>query len=117
MKPESKKARKTERTAVRLPIDSRKLHLDNVRTLDPMTRADAVDFLKAKVIAWPEFEELKAKAQADPEWWITHHFGAMMDVRNRLREAGYGEKEFGIDNLDDYAVGLLELALGVTSLG
>ena len=32
-------------------------------------------------------------------------------VRNALRENGFGEKDFGIDNLDDYAVDLVELAM------
>lgn len=43
-------------------------------------------------------------------WWMDIHFGAGMATRNRLRDAGFGEKRFDIDNLDNIYVALLEEA-------
>lgn len=42
------------------------------------------------------------------------HFSWGMGVRNLLRTEGFGEDFFGIDNLDDYYVPLVELAVGAT---
>ena len=44
------------------------------------------------------------------EWWLGLHFGWGMTMRNLLRENGYGEKDLGIGNLDDYYVGWIEQA-------
>lgn len=44
------------------------------------------------------------------KWWVEHHFGWGMGIRNLLRENGYTEQSLGIDNLDDYYVGLIEQA-------
>ncbi len=97
-----------------LPSDWRKFHADNVAKLDRRKALAAAEFLRE----WtrPVAAKLKAEMEADPEWWVGHHHGAMMSCRNELRANGFGERELGIDNLDDYAVGLLELALGVTTL-
>lgn len=43
-----------------------------------------------------------------PEYPLHHGWGTA--VRNLLREHGFGEKEFGVDNLDDYYVPLVEVA-------
>lgn len=43
------------------------------------------------------------------------HFGWGMGIRNYLRQQGYGEKWFGIDNLDDFYVTLVEMALGFSA--
>lgn len=91
----------------------RKFHHDNVNSLDQTKVHAAVNFLKCHSANWKESEELKAEAKINPEWWVGEHFSGMMGVRNLLRENKFGEKYFGIDNLDDYAVGLLELALGI----
>lgn len=42
------------------------------------------------------------------EWPL--HFTWGMAVRNLLRDKGYGEKYFDVDNLDDYYVELIEKA-------
>lgn len=34
-----------------------------------------------------------------------------MNVRNLLRANGFGESDLGVDNLDGYTVGLVELAV------
>jgi hypothetical protein len=39
------------------------------------------------------------------------HFRGGMQMRNALRDAGMGEEFFGVDNLDDLYVVLLELAI------
>ena len=57
-------------------------------------------------------ENVRKEISHDPQmWWAKHHFHWLMAVRNELREAGFGEREFGIQNLDDYAPGLVELAV------
>lgn len=98
----------------KLPVDWRKFHLDNIRSLDHAKVLEAA-FLR-KEFPPQDMASVKLEADKDPEWWTTHHFLGMMGVRNALRSAGFGETEFGIDNLDDYAVGLVELALGVTTI-
>lgn len=45
------------------------------------------------------------------EWWIGHHFGWGMSMRNLLRTNGYGEQELGVGNMDDYYVALIEQAV------
>jgi hypothetical protein len=49
------------------------------------------------------------------EWWLGHHFGWGMSMRNLLREHGYGERELGLNStLDDYYIAWIEQAcLGV----
>lgn len=57
-------------------------------------------------------QSLKAIREDHP--WYTQdrfHFTCGMGVRNSLRENGFGEKEFGIDNLDDLYIGIIEKAL------
>jgi hypothetical protein len=101
---------------IELPEDWRKFHLDNVRSIrDRAKVAAAVEFLRAA--AWfADLETYRGRIEADPEWWAASHFAGMMAVRNELRGAGFGEEDLGVDNLDDYAVGLVELALGLTTL-
>lgn len=96
-----------------MPSDWRKFHLDNAASLDPELRDRAVKFLTTHLA--PVAERIRQEAQ-DPEWFAAHHFLGGMGVRNKLRMHGFGEKEFKIGNLDDYYVGLIELALGVTTL-
>jgi hypothetical protein len=93
------------------PRDWKKLHEENVRKLDPAMRDRAAAYLRHK-LSPAVIAEVRALIAADPqEWWVPYHFDWMMAIRNALREAGYGEQQLGIDNLDDYAVGLVELAV------
>ena len=83
------------------------------RNLDPVKRKGAVNLLKDKLA--PYREELLAEVEKDPENWISlSHFHWGMGVRNGLRQAGFGEKELGVHNLDCVYVALIEEALGVT---
>jgi hypothetical protein len=92
-----------------LPDDWHKFHAENIARIEPCIRKRAVEFLRKELA--PEMEIIKAAIASDPqEWWVAHHFSGMMGVRNLLRRNGFGEKELSIDNLDDYAVGLVELA-------
>ena len=43
------------------------------------------------------------------EWGF--HFTWGMAVRNLLRSGGFGEKELEVDNLDDYYVAIIEMAV------
>lgn len=64
---------------------------------------------ESKVLA-----EVREAEKKDPKnWWIPYHLTWGMDVRNLLRRNGYGEKELGVENLDDVYVGIVESALYV----
>lgn len=53
--------------------------------------------------------EIRQKIDLDPQNWIApYHFGWGMAVRNLLRTSGLGEKEFGVQNLDNIYVALVE---------
>ena len=92
------------------PRDWKAFHAENVAKLDAEVREECVAFLRQQLA--PAARAVRSAIARDPqEWWVAHHFHWMMSVRNLLREHGFGEKEFGIDNLDDYAVGLVELAM------
>lgn len=87
----------------------------------PRTLDGAIDFLKIKLseqieendegLKKPLIEELTRMINQNPEkWWVEHHFIWGMGIRNLLRKNGFGEQELGVDNLDDYYVGLIEQA-------
>ena len=46
-----------------------------------------------------------------PDWPAGYHMGWGMGVRNALREHGFGEEPFGIKNLDNIYVTLVEEAV------
>lgn len=59
-------------------------------------------------------DEIIASAKADPEDWSTaYHMVWGMGIRNMLRDKGYGEEYFGVENLDDIYVPLVEDALHI----
>ncbi len=93
--------------------DSRREHFEAVASLPRPVVLKAVDFLRGLKVA-PK--AIIREAESNPDWWIPHHFGAMMGIRNELRGNRFSEAELGVGNLDDYAVGLLELAWDITSL-
>jgi hypothetical protein len=81
-----------------------------VASLDPAMREKAVAFLR--IYLKDSADGIRKQMATDPQnWWVTHHHGAMMGIRNVLRQNGFGEKEMGVGNLDDYGVGLVELAV------
>jgi hypothetical protein len=96
--------------------DAQTRRAHKVANLDPALRDRAVSFLFDDLFIEDHLERIRGEiARAPEDWWVPYHFGFMMRVRNRLRQNGFGEKEFGIDNLDDYAVELVELAAEVES--
>jgi hypothetical protein len=82
-----------------------------VVTISDKKRCDAVDFLK-KTFTNETKQKIRKAIVADPDdWAIPYHCGWGMAVRNCLRDGGFGEEYFGIDNLDDIYVGLIEEAV------
>lgn len=72
--------------------------------------AEAVDFLKTNLAE--ALDDLR-KAVATPSkygWVAPYHHGWGTAVRNLLRQHKFGEQEFGIDNLDNIYVALVEEA-------
>ena len=52
---------------------------------------------------------LREAIEENPQrWWVARHYGWGTRVRNELRSNGHGESEFGVGNLDDVYVGLIE---------
>lgn len=83
------------------------------------TWAAAVIFVRALLATDPgAVERVRRQWRDDPRgWWAPHHFRGGMALRNRLRDAGYGERELGVTNLDNVYVQLIEEAAGVPSGG
>jgi hypothetical protein len=53
--------------------------------------------------------EIKTLINNDSEGWFgMYHHGWGTSIRNLLRRKGFGEKYFGINNLDDIYVELIE---------
>lgn len=60
-------------------------------------------------LAWMVRERIKEKGAG--VWIHPLHFDWGMTMRNFLRDMGFGEKEFGIQNLDNIYVELIEEAV------
>lgn len=57
-------------------------------------------------------EKIKEAFKADPKnWWVGYHFGWGMGFRNLMRDKGFGEKYWPVDNLDDIYTYVVEDAL------
>jgi len=99
-----------------LPENWQKYHADKVALLRPDLRNECVQFLKVH-LKRESIDKIRQAIDNDPqEWWTEYHFGYGMYIRNFLRDNGFGEKDFNIDNLDDYCVGLVEEAVKLPSL-
>jgi hypothetical protein len=60
----------------------------------------------------PVSPEIRADYDKDPiNWWKHGHFHFGLAVRNQLRRKGYDAAYFGVGNLDDIYVFLVEEAL------
>jgi hypothetical protein len=60
----------------------------------------------------PVLPEIRADYAKDPiNWWKHGHFHFGLAVRNQLRRKGYDAAYFGVSNLDDIYVFLVEEAL------
>lgn len=61
-----------------------------------------------------DLADIQSAYNASPEgWYVGHHFFWGMGVRNLLRSKGFGESYFGIHNLDDIYIDLVEEALNL----
>jgi len=88
-----------EASAIYLSLEMNKVAPVLVMLADEL-KASSVDIVKA--------------AENDPNsWWAPYHLYWGMQVRNLLRDKGYGEDYFGIANLDDIYIELVEDALGI----
>lgn len=82
--------------------------------LSPELKAPALEMLAIELA--PTREEIVNAYKADPEGWhIPYHFWWGMNVRNLLRQKGFGEEHFGIHNLDDIYIALVSEALKLTA--
>ena len=73
-------------------------------------KAPALAFLRTTLT--PAQDQIRVAMQSDPAtWWAKYHFGWGMATRNALRRAGFGEEYFGVHNLDDIYIELVEEAL------
>jgi len=87
-------------------------HQARLNSLDPELREKMVALLRGKLTG-PECNWRPNGAITDNPltWWIPLHFTWGMGVRSALRKAGFTEAATGLDNLDNYWVGLVELAI------
>lgn len=59
-------------------------------------------------------EFIRDAHEQDPDaWWAGFHMRGGMAFRNWMRDNGFGERAFGIQNLDHIYVAVLEEAAGV----
>jgi hypothetical protein len=82
------------------------------KDLTPEIKAPAMAMLVNELK--PATEQIQKAYNAEPNGWsVNYHFSWGMAVRNLLREKGYGEEYFGVHNLDDIYVALVEEALNL----
>jgi len=87
-------------------------HQEKLYSLDLEQRAKMVAALRGLFHGTPTAETIRERIAQDPlRWWVDLHFSWGMAVRNALRDLGYTEAAIGVENLDDYWVGLVELAV------
>lgn len=72
-------------------------------------KAPAVKFLEGIL---GDKKKIQVEIEREPElWFAKYHHGWGTGIRNRLRGEGFGEEFFGIGNLDDIYVELVEDAV------
>ena len=74
------------------------------------TKYKAVEFIKT-TLSGNEAQFRKLMEEKGPNWAGEYHFGGGMVMRNRLRGAGFSEKDLGIDNLDNVYIEWVEIAI------
>lgn len=79
--------------------------------LKPEKKIPAILLLRQK-ISEQDKQEICKSYEKDPKGWFAwHHHGWGTGIRNLLRENNLGEDHFGICNLDDIYVELVEDAV------
>jgi hypothetical protein len=81
------------------------------RESEPQKWAAAVTFLRSWLSPLVQQEVREVIRIKSPDWPAGYHMGWGMGVRNALREHGFGEKGFGVLNLDNIYVELVEEAV------
>lgn len=75
-------------------------------------RIAAVKFLMAHPSIATNYDMIKKAIELDKKsWFAEYHFHWGMAIRNILRDNGFGEKEIGVENLDDVYAELVEDAI------
>ena len=95
-----------------------------VRIMDRAKREAAEDLTRARSMriwnaavgylrGWltPQVQAQIREAIQGPDWPAAYHLGYGMHVRNALRTAGFGERQFEIRNMDNIYVELVEQAV------
>lgn len=73
----------------------------------------AVEWVR-EIFTEPALERIRQEQADDPDGWcLPHHMTLGMGFRNAMRDAGFGERAFGIENLDNIYVEVLEDAAGI----
>lgn len=72
---------------------------------------EAVAFLRRELTQDVQAQIRQLIASKSSDWPAGYHMFWGMGIRNLLREHGYGEQEFGIANLDNVYVPLIEAAV------
>lgn len=82
-------------------------------SLEQSKRDVGVAFLKGFILDNVKKEIRGVIVKDKKGWFALFHHGWGTGIRNALRNASYGEKYFGINNLDDIYVELVEDAVKV----
>jgi hypothetical protein len=78
-------------------------------SVPPSEKTKAVQYLIDRIPDETMREIKNLMDQNGKNWWVEHHHGFVMGVRNLLREGGF---EWGPQDLDNLWVGLVERAVG-----
>lgn len=84
---------------------------DILHTLDQKKVVAAADYI-AKATDRETLLSFLNAIYEDPEsWWVQWHLHGSMGLRNYMREGGFGEKDMGVENLDDIYLPIFYKAL------
>ena len=90
-------------------------HVDEIRDLQGAKASplwlDAVTFLRGWFSEDVQRQVRAAIAKDPTDWIVPYHLHWGMGVRNALREHGFSEQAFGVLNLDNVYVALIEAAV------
>jgi len=85
--------------------------LQIARTAESAKWAAAVTFLREWLSPTVKQQVREVIRVQSPDWPAAYHMVWGMGVRNALREHGFGEKDFGVLNLDNVYIELVEEAV------
>ena len=73
------------------------------------SKKEVVKKFLSVLISEVDKRKLRKEIKEDPVgWFAPYHFHWGMNIRNELRKNGFGEEYFGVRNLDDVYVELIE---------